>query len=126
MLATKMRMSVTKQFRFEAAHHLPGYDGPCAELHGHSYLLEVTVTSDSFKDDMVMDFVALKKLVQPFIEQLDHHYLNDLMERPTAEALLYWLGTELRVLDKRVWKLKLWETATSYAEIEFGNLEPLR
>lgn len=34
---------LTKEFSFEAAHALDGYDGPCREIHGHSYRLFVTV-----------------------------------------------------------------------------------
>ena len=34
---------LTKEFSFEAAHALEGYDGPCREIHGHSYRLFVTV-----------------------------------------------------------------------------------
>ena len=34
---------LTKEFSFEAAHALGGYDGPCREIHGHSYRLFVTV-----------------------------------------------------------------------------------
>lgn len=39
-----MRVSVTKCFGFEAAHHLPDYKGACNRLHGHSYKLQVTVS----------------------------------------------------------------------------------
>ena len=38
---------LTKEFSFEAAHALDGYDGPCREIHGHSYLLFVTVAGRS-------------------------------------------------------------------------------
>ncbi|MBO7282473.1 MAG: 6-carboxytetrahydropterin synthase, partial [Alistipes sp.] len=34
---------LTKEFTFEAAHMLEGYDGLCREIHGHSYRLFVTV-----------------------------------------------------------------------------------
>ena len=34
---------LTKEFSFEAAHALDGYDGPCREIHGHSYRLFMTV-----------------------------------------------------------------------------------
>ncbi|MBR6908475.1 6-carboxytetrahydropterin synthase, partial [bacterium] len=39
-------LTVTKIFKFEAAHWLPFYDGACHNLHGHSYKLEVTVTGE--------------------------------------------------------------------------------
>jgi len=53
---------VTKEFRFEAAHALTGYDGVCKNIHGHSYELSVTLTgnpihrNDSPKNGMVIDF----------------------------------------------------------------------
>ena len=34
---------VTKSFSFEMAHALWNYDGPCKNIHGHSYKLFVTV-----------------------------------------------------------------------------------
>jgi 6-pyruvoyltetrahydropterin/6-carboxytetrahydropterin synthase len=37
------KIRVTKLFRFEMAHALNGYDGPCKNIHGHSYELQVTV-----------------------------------------------------------------------------------
>lgn len=42
-----MKMLLTKKFVFEMAHALDGYDGKCANLHGHSYHLEVTVEGDT-------------------------------------------------------------------------------
>ena len=36
---------LTKEFNFEAAHMLEGYDGLCREIHGHSYRLFVTICS---------------------------------------------------------------------------------
>ena len=36
-------ISVTKIFKFDAAHFLPEHSGKCADLHGHTYRLEVTV-----------------------------------------------------------------------------------
>lgn len=59
---------LTKEFSFEAAHALDGYDGPCREIHGHSYRLFVTVKGCPADDDtnpkcgMVMDFGVLKAL----------------------------------------------------------------
>jgi len=60
---------ITKEFQFEMAHALLGYDGPCKNIHGHSYQLKVTVkgvvkenTSDS-DEGMVIDFGVIKKIV---------------------------------------------------------------
>ena len=59
---------LTKEFSFEAAHALDGYDGPCREIHGHSYRLFVTVKGTPAEDasnpkcGMVLDFGVL---IQP-------------------------------------------------------------
>ena len=52
---------ITKEFKFEMAHALYGYDGLCKNIHGHSYRLWVTVRGEvleengSKKDGMVLD-----------------------------------------------------------------------
>ena len=62
-------ITVTKRFKFEAAHFLPYYDGACANMHGHSYHLDVTVIGDLCTDTnnpkcgMIIDFKDLKALV---------------------------------------------------------------
>lgn len=130
------RVYATKQFSFDAAHHLPNYVGKCAKLHGHTYKLEVTVSrlldvenaNDAMKFSslsMVMDFVDLNKVVQECIlDTHDHADLNNLYPIPTAEVMAcgifdtikrnlpsYFCGTPLRLE-----RVKLWETPTSYAE----------
>ena len=80
---------LTKEFTFEAAHSLEGYDGLCREIHGHSYRLFVTVKGEpesneaSPKLGMVMDFGILKCIVnEQIVERLDHSFIM----RRTAEA----------------------------------------
>ena len=72
---------VTKEFSFEMAHTLVGYDGVCSEIHGHSYRLFVTVAGTPSQDEsdpkfgMVMDFGLLKKLVSELILNVYDHAL---------------------------------------------------
>ncbi len=75
----KTTIRLTKEFSFEAAHSLDGYDGACREIHGHSYRLFVTVKGVPLEDTsspkygMVMDFGALKRIVnEEVISRLDH------------------------------------------------------
>ena len=70
---------LTKEFSFEAAHALEGYDGPCREIHGHSYRLFVTVKGSPLQDPenpkygMVMDFGVLKRIVnEEIVSRFDH------------------------------------------------------
>lgn len=73
---------LTKEFSFEMAHALAGYDGPCREIHGHSYKLFVTVRGipeqnpNSPKFGMVMDFGDLKRIVNRLIvDRYDHAFV---------------------------------------------------
>ncbi len=73
------KVRVTKQFSFEMAHVLWNYDGPCRNLHGHSYKLFVTVSGYPVKDisdhklGMVIDFGDLKEIInETIIEEFDH------------------------------------------------------
>ncbi len=137
---------VTKIFRFEMAHALWGYDGLCKNIHGHSYILKVTVSGKPVEDPldkklgMVIDFGDLKRMVNKHIVDIFDHSLilnnqapvdkfNNLPEmfdrktwfdfQPTAENLvIHFAGILLSnlPLDVHLHSLRLYETANSYAE----------
>lgn len=122
----------TKEFEFEAAHHLINYDGACAKVHGHSYKLQVTVSGEVYvkgimlqaTDHMVIDFKELKKIVdEKIIRTHDHADLNDLYDNPTAEAMVVSMYLDIQDAlprDVRIESVKLWETSTSFAEYRGG------
>jgi len=70
---------ITKQFFFEAAHALYGYDGKCKNIHGHSYNLAVTVIGKPIidnkhvKNGMLIDFGDLKVIVKNEIVDIFDH-----------------------------------------------------
>ena len=123
-------ISVTKIFKFDAAHFLPEHSGKCADLHGYTYRLEVTVArkdgglvAEGSSAGMVIDFGDLKAIVQrEIIEKVDHKMLNDIFPfRTTAENMVIHfyevLEQQLAPLGVEVLKLRLWETQTSFAEV---------
>ena len=65
-------MTVSKSFRWEAAHRLPAHGGACASLHGHSYQLHVDLHGEPDASGMVIDFKAIKKILTPLIDSWDH------------------------------------------------------
>jgi 6-pyruvoyltetrahydropterin/6-carboxytetrahydropterin synthase len=137
---------VTKEFRFEAAHALTGYDGVCKNIHGHSYELSVTLTGNpdqqagSAKNGMVIDFNDIKKIVKKNIIDLFDHSLilrsdfakNELSKlgepfgnivlvdyQPTIENILIDFAGRIKPLlppGIQLFALKLRETANSFAE----------
>jgi 6-pyruvoyltetrahydropterin/6-carboxytetrahydropterin synthase len=140
------KIRISKQFKFEMAHVLMGYDGPCKNVHGHSYELIVTIKGEPIDDfnnpklGMVMDFGDLKMIVrQQIIDVFDHalvlnkrmpeevtNHLQQHFEKvilldyqPTSEMMV--ADFARRIASKLTEKQELVhvllrETATSYAE----------
>lgn len=82
-------MLVSKKTSFDAAHHLPNYDGKCRNPHGHRWVVELGVSGkvDS-ETGMVVDFSWLKKVLKEEVtDKFDHSNLNDFYPNPTAETI---------------------------------------
>lgn len=135
---------ITKEFSFEMAHALLNYDGPCQNIHGHSYKLFVTIIGKPVSDPenpkygMLIDFGYLKKMVNNEIVNVFDHSLviSELDTRltemkklfkniistpyqPTCENLVVDFAERINnQLPKKlkVFSIRLYETATSYAE----------
>jgi len=123
-------VALTINFSFEAAHCLEGHEGNCGRLHGHTYRLEVTVKGPVPANGMVIDFSALKSLVQEaVIERVDHEYLNDLFPfTPTCENLIlhFWQNLEVALLPHPsliLEELVLWETPEARARLLRADVE---
>jgi len=140
------KIRITKMYDFEMAHVLKDYDGPCRNIHGHSYKLFVTITGtpindpDSPKKGMVMDFKDLKAIVKTrivnrfdhalvinsetdpaMIESMKKHMENVIQVdyQPTCENLVADFAGIIKSLlpdHVQLHNLRLWETATSYSE----------
>jgi 6-pyruvoyltetrahydropterin/6-carboxytetrahydropterin synthase len=96
-----MQITVTKEFEFDAAHHLTKYYGKCERVHGHTYKLLVTVSGNLGKNDMILDFIILKRVVKKHVlNHLDHHDLNQLFENPTTELVAIWIWNKLENLEE--------------------------
>ena len=138
------KIRITKEFKFEMAHALFGYDGLCKNIHGHSYRLWVTIIGNVLEEEnhvkngMVLDFSILKKIVKPeIVDKYDHSLVLNansphanidfsafekvflLPYQPTSENLVYdFVKVIKEKLPKNVvlYKVILSETANSYAE----------
>jgi 6-pyruvoyltetrahydropterin/6-carboxytetrahydropterin synthase len=137
---------ITREFPFEMAHALWNYDGPCKNIHGHSYRLFVTIIGEpvsdlsSSKNGMIMDFSDLKAIVrEQVINVFDHalvvykgspdHFMRNVEQmfekfhkleyQPTCENLIVDMANRIKTrLPEGVslHSLKLYETASSFAE----------
>jgi 6-pyruvoyltetrahydropterin/6-carboxytetrahydropterin synthase len=113
-----VQTSIVRRYRFEAAHQLPWHAGKCANLHGHSYILEVTVTGELDQRGVVMEFSELDAVVDPVIETLDHRYLNDQFENPTAEVVARSIAQALDAGRVAWTSLRMWETEDGSVVVE--------
>jgi 6-pyruvoyltetrahydropterin/6-carboxytetrahydropterin synthase len=142
--------TISKTFRFEAAHWLTDHDGQCARLHGHSYKLEVNVSQPRLigsgpKSSMVMDFADLSRIVKnEIVERLDHRLILDRnqdaamsqnqwallhmskvaipMERTTAECLAKWIAETIGEALEREFERPEYLTVKLW-ETETGSAE---
>ncbi len=105
-------MRVKTAFDFEAAHRLPRHPGKCRDLHGHSYRLVVTVDRPVAEDSgIAIDFSDLKRVVRDeVVDRLDHTYINDRIDNPTAEVMAVWMWNALRGPLHGLVEIELWET----------------
>ena len=118
--------TISKTFRFEAAHQLPNHDGKCQQLHGHSYRVVVQArgpikgaTGES-DEGMVLDFARLKLAWGPVHARFDHQCLNDVVPDgvlTTAENLAAFLLDELRAAVPQVFAVTVWETPDCCARV---------
>lgn len=114
-------MLVTRRFKFDSAHHLPGYPGKCARPHGHGYRLEVTVEGPVREDGLVFDFYDLKRIVnERVVDRLDHRDLNEILEVPSAENIALWIWNELSELPLS--QVRLFESEDSWVTLRASDL----
>ncbi|MGL4226390.1 MAG: 6-pyruvoyl trahydropterin synthase family protein, partial [Rickettsia sp.] len=64
----------TRRIEFDAGHRIIGHQNKCQFLHGHRYVLEITIAAnETDKLGMVIDFGLIKDLAKKWIdENFDH------------------------------------------------------
>lgn len=85
-------LTVTSRHKISAAHRLYAYDGKCEHLHGHNYLIEITLAAEQTDTlGMVMDFSTIKECLLAELDKLwDHRtllYDQDPLCRPLQDIL---------------------------------------
>ena len=113
---------------FDAAHCLPNYNGKCANLHGHRWVVEVGVKafSDEYLDngDMLIDFHKMKEILEKeVLDIFDHSLVNDILDMPTSENITMWIVRRLRQAFSELAsvyysldKVRVYESPDAYTE----------
>lgn len=118
---TMAKIRITKQFTFETAHALYGYDGKCQNIHGHSYKLDVTVIGKPIEDlnhvkrGMVIDFGDLKQIVKKEVVDVWDHAIILNQDTPHIE-----LGEQLKASGHDVVLVNYQPTSEKMIE-DFAN-----
>jgi 6-pyruvoyltetrahydropterin/6-carboxytetrahydropterin synthase len=113
---------VTIKKSFSAAHLLKEIGGKCEELHGHNFLVEVSVVSESLNSEgLLIDFRVVKGWTDEVLEQLDHKYLNEIEYfksiNPSSEQLARFLYDRIseksRQMNVTLSRVTVWESDNS-------------
>lgn len=79
---------------FDSAHFLAGYNGKCANIHGHHWVIEVEINGDCLtkngeKRDMLLDFGDFKNIVRHATDNFDHSLIfeENSLKTATVKAL---------------------------------------
>lgn len=139
---------LTAEAAFDSAHFLNGYEGKCANLHGHRWRVVAKVGGEKLQESgekvgMLLDFSDLKRELRALAETLDHKLIvekyslqlstMDAMEaegfevvelpfRPTAENLARHLYQEMEKLGFPMVSMTVYETPDNCAVYEEGRL----
>ena len=114
-----MRVELSQQYTFEAAHRLPMVppEHKCFRVHGHSFRVEVCVAGEvDERMGWVRDFGEISAVVEPLLErELDHRTLNDVpgLENATSERLCVWLWKRLSPQLPGLTAITVHETCTA-------------
>jgi 6-pyruvoyltetrahydropterin/6-carboxytetrahydropterin synthase len=115
---------ISVEQHFDAAHFLRGHKGKCEAVHGHRFLVIVTLQAAKLdKIGMAYDFTVLKKQLGEIIGRFDHACLNDVPPfdkiNPSSENIASTVFKELRTTladaPVTITRVEVWETPQNHA-----------
>lgn len=75
-------IAITRRLEFDAGHRIPNHKGPCRNLHGHRYAIEISLEGqlvadhDAADEGMVVDYGEIKTLAKEVVvDRWDHAFL---------------------------------------------------
>jgi 6-pyruvoyltetrahydropterin/6-carboxytetrahydropterin synthase len=110
-----MRIGITT--KFDSSHFLRGYQGKCANMHGHTWHVQAEIEGQpTSPEGFVMDFAELKQKVAEVVAPLDHKCLNDLFDmNPTCEYIALYIKGRLLQLGLPVYSVRVQEGEGGWA-----------
>lgn len=115
-------MQITRRLSFDAGHRIPNHKSQCRNLHGHRYVIEITLEGEVSEVEgdsacgMVMDFSDIKAIArQQLVDVWDHAFLVARQD----EAVVAFLGS---LPDHKTVILDCIPTVENLAQIAFDLL----
>lgn len=117
-------ITITKRLEFDAGHRIPTHNSECRNLHGHRYVLELTLQGEvidapgSPEHGMLMDFSNVKAIAkEQLVDRWDHAFLVYEGDKPVRDFLD-------SLPDHKTVVLPAMPTAENMARIAFETLAP--
>ncbi|MDI6731018.1 MAG: 6-carboxytetrahydropterin synthase QueD [Candidatus Margulisbacteria bacterium] len=112
--------TLTIESSFSSAHALRGYQGPCENLHGHTWKVEVRLAGDKLNHlGLLVDFREVKASLNAVIGQFDHQNLNDLPQfkeiNPSCENIARIIFEQLKPEIPLLDSVTVWESPSTSA-----------
>ena len=103
----KRMYELTVKSEFSAAHALRGYEGNCANVHGHNWKVELAVQADMLTPTgLAVDFRELKSVLSETLANLDHKNLSEIPPfdqlSPSSENIAKWLFEQMAPAVERL------------------------
>ncbi|MGK7310941.1 MAG: 6-carboxytetrahydropterin synthase QueD [Candidatus Longimicrobiales bacterium M2_2A_002] len=117
---------VSVQAHYDSAHFLRTYKGKCEKLHGHRYVVEAALMSETLNESgLAYDFVDVKRHLRELADWLDHENINELPPfteiEPSAENQARFFYEQLKdrmpdAMKDALLYTRVWETPTQWAQ----------
>lgn len=111
------KINVTEKFC--GAHQLNGYDGECANVHGHNWRIRLAIACKQVNSiGLTIDFKEAKRKLKKILDQFDHKNLNDLIpfadRNPSSENIAKTIfdlcAREFDNDNEKVVEIQVWES----------------
>lgn len=102
------QMLITRRLEFDAGHRISTHNSQCRHLHGHRYVIEISLSGNIISDEgvpeqgMVLDFSAIKRIAKEIIvDKWDHAFLVYAGDKPVVDFLQSIEGHKTVIFDSQ-------------------------
>lgn len=119
-----MRYLITITLDFNAIRKLSWCEGKYANLHGAFWTIKISFEYKRiYQYGITEPLGEFKKIIEKeIIEQLDYKYLNDVIDIPTIERIIFWIWNRLIAIYPNLVAIEIFKDSISSIKLERGNV----